>query len=119
MCVSSNHVRNVSRLHRLQAFLTGAARHERETRRLVTRRKLPKVEDRLRRDYDARLNPDDRLYSKDELIAGARARPSCPVTPNTSRPTSSSNCCRGQNHRQLLGRFDHVDVEAARKKGSS
>jgi lactate dehydrogenase-like 2-hydroxyacid dehydrogenase len=36
-------------------------------------RKLPKaVEERLRRDYEARLNSDDRLYSEDELIERAR-----------------------------------------------
>ena len=39
---------------------------------LVTR-KLPKaVEDRLRRDYDARLNPADALYSTEELIERAK-----------------------------------------------
>ena len=60
---------------------------------LVTRKLPPAVEDRLRRDYQARLNPDDRLYSKDELIEQARARRrSCPVTPSTSRRTSSSDC---------------------------
>ncbi|MBI3113588.1 MAG: D-glycerate dehydrogenase, partial [Rhodospirillales bacterium] len=31
---------------------------------LVTRRLPSAVEARLRRDYDARLNPDDRLYSE-------------------------------------------------------
>ena len=35
---------------------------------LVTR-KLPKtVQDRLKRDYDARLNPDDIMYTTDDLI---------------------------------------------------
>ncbi len=35
-------------------------------------RKLPEaVEDRLRRDYEPRLNPDDRAYGPDELIGGA------------------------------------------------
>jgi lactate dehydrogenase-like 2-hydroxyacid dehydrogenase len=35
-------------------------------------RKLPEaVEERLRRDYEARLNPDDRAYDPDELIEGA------------------------------------------------
>ena len=39
---------------------------------LVTRKLPDAVEARLRRDYDARLNPDDRLYSHDELIEHAR-----------------------------------------------
>ncbi|WP_298725465.1 D-glycerate dehydrogenase [uncultured Ferrovibrio sp.] len=38
---------------------------------LVTRRMPPAVEARLKRDYDARLNPDDRIYSSEELIAKA------------------------------------------------
>ena len=36
---------------------------------LVTRKLPDAVEDRLRRDYEPRLNPDDRLYSGDELVA--------------------------------------------------
>src|SRR3546814_18776547 len=36
-----------------------------------TRRMPPAVEARLLRDYDARLNPDDRVYTADELAAGA------------------------------------------------
>jgi lactate dehydrogenase-like 2-hydroxyacid dehydrogenase len=40
---------------------------------LVTRKLPDAVEDRLRRDYDARLNPEDVLYSRDELIERARA----------------------------------------------
>ena len=39
---------------------------------LVTRKLPAAVEDRLRRDYEARLNPDDRLYSQDELIEWRR-----------------------------------------------
>lgn len=32
---------------------------------LMTRKLPDAVEDRLRRDYEPRLNPDDRLYSSD------------------------------------------------------
>jgi hypothetical protein len=35
---------------------------------LVTRKLPIAVEMRLQRDYEARLNPDDKLYSKDELV---------------------------------------------------
>jgi len=38
---------------------------------LVTRKLPAAVEDRLRRDYQARLNPDDHLYSSDALIESA------------------------------------------------
>ena len=43
---------------------------------VVTRRLPPEVESRIIRDYTARLNSEDRLYSSDELIdisAGADA----------------------------------------------
>ncbi len=39
---------------------------------LVTRKLPEAVEERLRRDYDARLNPDDSLYDHAELLAAAR-----------------------------------------------
>ena len=41
---------------------------------LVTRKLPNAVEDRLRRDYEPRLNPDDRLYSSDELDRVERRR---------------------------------------------
>jgi lactate dehydrogenase-like 2-hydroxyacid dehydrogenase len=47
---------------------------------LVTRRLPQAVEDRLRRDYTPRLNPDDRPYGPDELVersAGASAILAC------------------------------------------
>jgi len=46
---------------------------------LVTRKLPDAVEERLRRDYDARLNPEDVLYSRDELIE--RPRTSTPFFP--------------------------------------
>ena len=36
---------------------------------LVTRKLPEAVEDQLRRDYEPRLNPQDRMYERDELIA--------------------------------------------------
>ena len=39
---------------------------------LVTRKLPDAVEDRLRRDYDPILNPDDALYSSDEIINRAK-----------------------------------------------
>ena len=39
---------------------------------LVTRKLPDAVHARLSRDYDARLNPDDKLYTKDALVAAAR-----------------------------------------------
>ena len=39
---------------------------------LVTRKLPDAVEDRLRRDYDPILNPEDALYSSDEIIERAK-----------------------------------------------
>ena len=51
---------------------------------ILVGRKLPEaVEARLSRDYDAILNPDDTLYSADDLVAkSAGIDVSCPVTAN-------------------------------------
>ena len=39
---------------------------------LVTRKLPDAVEDRIRRDYDPILNPDDVLYSSDDIIERAK-----------------------------------------------
>ncbi len=86
---------------------------------LVTRKLPPKVEDRLRRDYQARLNPDDRLYSKDELIAqaqGAQAILPC-HTEHFSADVFEQLPAEVKIIANFSVGFDHVDVEAAKKKG--
>jgi hypothetical protein len=44
---------------------------------LVTRKLPDAVEGRLRRDFAPLLNPDDRRYDADELIARAAAAEAC------------------------------------------
>ncbi len=86
---------------------------------LVTRKLPPKVEDRLRHDYQARLNADDRLYSKDELIAqaqGAQAILPC-HTEHFSADVFQQLPAEVKIIANFSVGFDHVDVEAARKKG--
>jgi len=86
---------------------------------LVTRKLPPKVEERLRHDYQARLNPDDRLYSKDELIAqasGAQAILPC-HTEHFSADVFQQLPAEVKIIANFSVGFDHVDVEAARKKG--
>jgi lactate dehydrogenase-like 2-hydroxyacid dehydrogenase len=86
---------------------------------LVTR-KLPRaVEDRLRRDYQARLNPDDRLFSKQELIehaVGAQA-----IMPCHTEHFSADVIARLPAEVKIIANFsvgfDHVDVAAAKTKG--
>ncbi len=86
---------------------------------LVTRKLPPAVEDRLRRDYIARLNPDDRLYSKNELIDSARGAQA--ILPCHTEHFSADVFERLPVEVKIIANFsvgfDHVDIEAARKKG--
>jgi lactate dehydrogenase-like 2-hydroxyacid dehydrogenase len=83
-------------------------------------RKLPvAVENRLQRDYDARLNPDDRLYSRDELVE--RARSAHAILPCHTEHFSAEVFERLPAEVKIIANFsvgyDHVDVEAARRRG--
>jgi len=84
----------------------------------VTRKLPAAVEDRLRRDYQARLNPDDHLYSRDALIesaAGADAILSC----HTERFSAQVIERLPQSVRIIANYsvgFDHVDIEAAKRR---
>jgi lactate dehydrogenase-like 2-hydroxyacid dehydrogenase len=86
---------------------------------LVTRKLPAAVEDRLLRDYQARLNPDDHLYIGDELIesaAGADAIFPC----HTERFTAQVIERLPQSIRIIANfsvGFDHVDIEAAKRRG--
>mgnify|MGYP001605761185 CR=1 FL=1 len=60
---------------------------------LVTRTLPDLVEERLAQDYDVRLNPDDALYSPDELIELAQPMLSCHATQNIL-PAMWFNACR-------------------------
>src|ERR1700681_4497548 len=86
---------------------------------LVTRKLPAAVEDRLRRDYEPRLNPDDRLYSKDELIEHAGGVQA--ILPCHTEHLSADVIERLPAEVKIIANFsvgfDHVDIEAARKKG--
>lgn len=86
---------------------------------LVTRKLPNAVEDRLGRDYQARLNSDDALYSKDELIeraGGADAIVAC-----HTEHLSAEVIERLPEEVKIVANFsvgfDHVDIEAAKKRG--
>ena len=86
---------------------------------LVTRKLRPAVEDRLLRDYECRLNPDDRLYSPEELTenaVGAQAILPCHTERFSADVFERLPPSVGIIANYSVG-FDHVDVEAARKKG--
>jgi lactate dehydrogenase-like 2-hydroxyacid dehydrogenase len=86
---------------------------------LVTRKLPDAVEDRLRRDYEPRLNPDDRLYSGDELIAlceGADAVMPCHTEKFTADIIARLPGCVTAIANFSVG-VDHVDLAAAAARG--
>ena len=85
----------------------------------VTRKLPDAVEDRLRRDYGPRLNPDDRLYSGDELIAlseGADAIMPCHTEKFTAEIIARLPDCVKAIANFSVG-VDHVDLRAAAGRG--
>lgn len=86
---------------------------------LVTRKLPAAVEERLRRDYHPRLNPEDRLYSSDELIdraEGAGAILAC----HTEHFTANVIARLPKSVRAIANfsvGVDHVDLQAAKGRG--
>lgn len=83
-------------------------------------RKLPhSVEERLLRDYQPILNPDDKLYTADELIEiSATADAILPC--HTEKFTADVISRLPDNVRAIANfsvGYDHVDVKAAKEKG--
>jgi lactate dehydrogenase-like 2-hydroxyacid dehydrogenase len=86
---------------------------------LVTR-KLPEVvEARINRDYEGRLNPNDALYSKDELIE--RAQGADGILPCHTEIFDADLIGRLPDEVKIVANFsvgfDHVDIDAAKKRG--
>ena len=86
---------------------------------LVTRRLPDAVHARLARDYDARLNPDDALYTKDALIAAAQDVDA--IMPCHTEHFTEEVFAKLPERVKIIANFsvgyDHVDVEAAKKHG--
>ena len=86
---------------------------------LVSRRLPPRVEARLARDYDARLNAEDTRYDAEALIAGAEGAQALLVCP-TDRVPAEVIARLPQSIVAIatfsVG-FDHVDVAAAAARG--
>ena len=85
----------------------------------VTRKLPDDVEARLMRDYDARLNSSDKIYSSEELIElaeGATAIIPCHTEKMSAEviqqlpDTVKAICCFSVG-------YDHIDLEAAKAKG--
>jgi lactate dehydrogenase-like 2-hydroxyacid dehydrogenase len=86
---------------------------------LVTRKLPDAVEDRLRRDYTPILNPDDVLYSSDEIIE--RAKGADAIMPCHTEQFSAAVIARLPESVRVIANFsvgyDHVDTEAAKTRG--
>ncbi len=86
---------------------------------LVTRKLPDAVEARLSRDYDARLNPTDALYERDELIS--RAEGADAIMPCHTEHFDAEVFERLPKSVRIVANFsvgyNHVDTEAAQKAG--
>jgi lactate dehydrogenase-like 2-hydroxyacid dehydrogenase len=86
---------------------------------LVTRKLPEAVEDRLRRDYDPRLNPEDVLYSSDEIVE--RAKDVDAILPCHTEKFTAKVIARLPKRVPAIANFsvgyDHVDIEAAKARG--
>lgn len=86
---------------------------------LVTRKLPDDVEERLSRHFAARLNPQDRLYSADELAAAAKGFDGLLVTP--AEKMTAQAIGRLPTSVRIIATFsvgfDHIDVPAAKARG--
>ncbi|MGD8644183.1 MAG: D-glycerate dehydrogenase, partial [Chromatiales bacterium] len=86
---------------------------------LVTRKLPPAVEDRLQRDYDARLNADDRVYTADELVELAEG--AIAIMPSHTESLNAEVIGRLSDSVRAICSFsvgyDHIDLEAAKARG--
>ena len=86
---------------------------------LCTRRLPPNVEARLVRDYDATLNPEDRLYSAEDLVAGSESRDG--ILCAGGDPMTAGVVERLPESVRIIATYsvgyEHVAVEAARARG--
>ena len=86
---------------------------------LVTRKLPDAVEDRLRRDYSPILNPNDALYSSDEIIE--RAKGADAIMPCHTEKFGAEVIARLPKRVRVIANFsvgyDHVDTAAAKARG--
>jgi lactate dehydrogenase-like 2-hydroxyacid dehydrogenase len=86
---------------------------------LVTRKLPDAVEERLRRDYDPILNPDDALYSADEIVT--RAEGADAILPCHTEKFGAEVIARLPKRVRVIANFsvgyDHVDTQAAKAHG--
>jgi len=86
---------------------------------LVTRRLTPSVEARLTRDYDARLNPSDEIYTPDKLAAAAQGVDALLVaaTDNVGPAVIAKLPDRVRAIATFSVGYNHIDIEGCKKRG--
>jgi lactate dehydrogenase-like 2-hydroxyacid dehydrogenase len=86
---------------------------------LITRKLSANTEARAKRDYDVRLNPDDRVYSPDELLEKLQGVDA--VLPCHSEHFSADLVAKLPERLKIIANHsvgvDHCDLEACRNKG--
>jgi lactate dehydrogenase-like 2-hydroxyacid dehydrogenase len=86
---------------------------------LVTRKLPDAVEDRLRRDYEPILNPDDTLYTSDQIIEHAKGADA--ILPCHTEQFTAEVIARLPESVRVIANYsvgyDHVDTEAAKARG--
>lgn len=86
---------------------------------LVTRKLSPEVEARAARDYDVTLNPEDRVFTKEELIAACQSVDA--VLPCHSEHFSADVIAALPDRLKVIANHsvgtDHVDLAAAKARG--
>lgn len=86
---------------------------------LVTRRLTPSVEARLARDYDARLNPADEIYTPDTLAAAAQGADALLVaaTDNVGPAVIAKLPDSVRAIATFSVGYNHIDIEGCKKRG--
>ena len=86
---------------------------------LVTRRLTPSVEARLTRDYDARLNPSDEIYTPDKLAAAAQGADALLVaaTDNVGPAVIAKLPDSVRAIATFSVGYNHIDIEGCKKRG--
>jgi glyoxylate reductase len=86
---------------------------------LVTRRMPPAVTARVARDYEARLNEDDRIWNADELLARAEGADALFIC--SSEKMTAATIGRLPAGVRIIATFsvgyEHIDVPAAKARG--
>ncbi|MBE9553430.1 MAG: D-glycerate dehydrogenase [Proteobacteria bacterium] len=90
-------------------------------RLFVTRKLPPDVEARIRRDYDAVYNEDDVTYGPDDLVRLSIETKCEGILTCGTEKWNAEVIAQLPDHVKILATFsvgyDHIDVEAAEKKG--